>query len=68
MNQETTELQRQLLEVVGFYRGILLDSVEQALGEDANWKHVRSRLLKCLGDSGLEGRIREIINNQGGAR
>jgi hypothetical protein len=66
------EILRQLLEVVSFYKGIVLDSVEQACGEDTNWTYIRSRLLKAFGDRGMEGRIREIINtelnDQGGAQ
>lgn len=51
-----------LLETIEFYRGLVLDSVELELGESPQWKRLRSRLLKILGDRGLEGRINEILN------
>jgi hypothetical protein len=55
------ELERGLLEVVDFYRGLILDMVEQELGGTDNWSFLRSRLLKAMGDRGLVGRLREVI-------
>ena len=59
------ELQQRLIkstvEIVDFYRGIVLDTVEQELGSSANWSFIRARLLKALGDRGLSGRLRESI-------
>jgi hypothetical protein len=51
----------ELLEAIGLYRGFILDSVEQELSDSPRWTYLRSRLLKCFGDRGLEGRIKEII-------
>ena len=55
-------LERRLLDVVDQYRSMIIDPIEQELGGSANWPYLRSRLLKALGDRGLAGRIREIIN------
>lgn len=54
-------IERQLVEIIDFYRGLILDSVEQELGGSDNWTFVRSRLLKALGDRGLVGRVRQIV-------
>jgi hypothetical protein len=56
----------QLLEVVDFYRGLILDAVEQEIGRSDNWTFVRARLLKALGDHGLVGRIRQILTTEFG--
>lgn len=62
-NTETKKdrLERGLLEILDFYRGLVLDTVEQELGGDGNWQFVRARLLKAFGDRGLAGRIRELL-------
>ncbi len=52
---------REIFETVNFYRGLILDLIEQELSESKNWSYVRSRLLKALGDKGLEGRLRSIL-------
>lgn len=51
----------QLIETIGFYRGLVLDAVEPDLRDNPNWKYVRARLLKIFGERGLEHRIREIM-------
>ncbi|OFZ20065.1 MAG: hypothetical protein A2X94_09125 [Bdellovibrionales bacterium GWB1_55_8] len=51
-----------LLEIIDFYRSIILDMVEQEIGTSPNWKFTRSRLLKALGDRGLAGRVREVLS------
>jgi hypothetical protein len=73
MKPETQKenLERGLLEVVDFYRGLILDMIEQELGGSANWPFLRGRLLKALGDRGLVGRMKEVIGvelNKGGAQ
>ena len=59
-------IEGQLLEVVDFYRGLILDIVEQELGCTDNWTFVRSRLLKTLGDRGLVGKIKELLSKEFG--
>lgn len=71
-NNETVgvRLDRRLSEVIDFYRGLILDAVEQELGAEPNWPFLRGRLLKSMGDRGLAGKVREIISSelgQGGA-
>jgi len=58
------QLLRRLLEVVDQYRSMILDPVEQEVGDSPNWKFLRSRLLKALGDRGLSGRIVEILDDE----
>lgn len=53
--------ERSLLEVVDFYRGLVLDMVEQELAGSKSWPYLRARLLKALGDRGLVGRLSEVI-------
>ena len=54
---------REIFETINFYRGLILDLIEQELSESKNWSYVRSRLLKALGDKGLEGRLRSILES-----
>jgi hypothetical protein len=51
-----------VIEVVDFYRGMVLDIAEHELGTADSWHFVRGRLLKALGDRGLTGKIRDILS------
>lgn len=42
----------------------ILDLVEQEMYGSQKWDFVRSRLLRYLGESGLERRIAEIISKE----
>lgn len=57
-------LERSLLETLDFYRGVILDLSEQSHGESPEWPFVRNRLLKALGERGLGGRIKEVLNSE----
>lgn len=59
-------IEKNIKETISFYRAIILDLVEQECGEQKNWKFIRGRLLKALGESGLEGRLISIIKNDFG--
>jgi hypothetical protein len=49
-------------EIFALYRGILLDAIEQELGDTPNWQFLRGRLLKFLSpERGLEARIIEVL-------
>lgn len=52
----------QAKEVIGMYRGILLDGLEIRIGETKEWPHVRAMVLKVFGDRGMEGKILEILD------
>ncbi len=52
-----SEIQTRIQEIMDFYRGVILDAVEQEIGESRQWLFLRSRLLKALGDRGLGGKI-----------
>ncbi len=63
---EPCELQRienQILETIDFYRGIILDGVQIEISDPARWERIRSRLLKALGERGLEGRTKAILSS-----
>lgn len=64
MSNQNKVLEQRILEVVDQYRSMILDPCEQELGGSKNWKYLRSRLLKCLGDRGLAGRISQIFAEQ----
>ena len=54
--------QNQIKETMSLYRGLILDSAEDALENDpVVWGRLRNRLLKILGDRGLEKRLLEIV-------
>ena len=57
-------LERRLLDVIDQYRSMILDPIEQELGSNPNWKYLRGRLLKALGDRGISGRIVEVLNSE----
>ncbi|MBK8204972.1 MAG: hypothetical protein IPK68_22640 [Bdellovibrionales bacterium] len=61
MYQNTSTKNHQIIETINFYRGLILDLVEVEMAETQNWPAVRSRLLRLLGDKGLEGRVRVIL-------
>ncbi len=67
-NPKKRNLERRLLEVVDQYRSMIMDPIEQELGDNPNWMYIRSRLLKALGDRGLSGRITEILESEFGTR
>lgn len=50
-------------EIIGFYRGLVLDGIEAEIGEEPSWKYIRGRVLKAFGESGLEGKIVALIKN-----
>lgn len=56
--------EKKIKEVFSFYRGLILDLLEQELGDQKNWNFIRARILKILSqDRGLEFKILEIINS-----
>ena len=53
----------QIQETFSFYRGLIMDLLEQDYGTQTNWQFVRNRLLKILSaNRGLEGKIIEILD------
>lgn len=52
----------QVIEAISFYRSMILDVVEIQIGDTPCWQSTRGKFLRALGDRGLEGRIREILN------
>ncbi len=65
-NENDQQLERQLMDVIDQYRSFIIDPIEQEMEGNPNWLYLRARLLKALGDRGLAGRIREILNSQAG--
>ena len=62
-HQEIQQLEEHTVEAIDYYRGILLDLWEQKLGGSSHWDDHRNRVLKALGDRGLQGRIRVIMKS-----
>ena len=63
MLENNQNAQRQLLDALSYYRGLILDATEQEMGDSPRWKLLRSRLLKYLGERGLEAKIKEVTSN-----
>lgn len=61
MDQRHISLFNDLLRALALYRGLVIDAVEPELSSSPTWPYVRTRLLNCFGQRGLEGRIREIF-------
>lgn len=61
MVQQNKKQTDRLLEVVGFYRGMVLDACEQEMSDSTRWQFLRSRLLKLFGSRGFESKILEIM-------
>lgn len=65
MNQiKTQKLEDNLRATIGLYRGLVLDACEAELANQQQWSYLRSRLLKLLGDRGLEGKIFAILKDE----
>jgi len=61
---ETTLSEHEINDILNHYRhfrGLVVDAVEQELGESSRWQFLRSRLLRYLGESGLEGKLRQCL-------
>lgn len=67
MNQvDPMDLKQQIKAILGLYRGLLLDAVESEYGDNqVSWRFVRGRLLKLLGDRGLEAALLKIAEYGG---
>lgn len=61
MTWEQVEKFKRVRSIVQQIRDLILADVELEIGDSPRWPHVRSRLLKYLGDRGLEGRIVEVL-------
>lgn len=62
MSIDNTGIAEQAIRALGFYRRLIIDSLEQDLIDSPNWKYVRGRVLRALGENGLEGQLRNILN------
>lgn len=51
-----------VIEIVSFYRGAIMDAVEFEMGQGSDeWRALRPRLLKLLGQGGLERKLRDAL-------
>lgn len=56
------QLEQEILLAINACRATVLDTCELELGvRPSSWKFIRSRLLRCFGDRGLSGKVREIL-------
>lgn len=56
----TTQQSKKAATIIMHYRGLILDGLEVYYADDPAWPRVRNLVLRCLGQSGLEGKILEI--------
>ena len=68
INPNKKRLEERILDVIDQYRSMILDPIEQEVGKSPNWPYLRGRLLKALGDRGIVGRIKEILNSEFGTQ
>ncbi len=61
MKLNSGQLSLRFSETFDFYRGLILETFEQEVGDQHNWPIIRSRVLRCMGDRGLEGKLRELF-------
>lgn len=57
--------EHELTELFGLYsdhRSLILDTVEQELKDSPRWPFIRSRLLRYLGESGFEGKLKRLFH------
>lgn len=64
MSQNNQTILVLLLRALADARSRIIDSVEQEVGDSPRWPVLRSRILKYLGDRGLEARVNEILSGQ----
>lgn len=57
----STDKERKLRELLDYYQGLMLETLEYDLSEHPKWAHFRSRVLRIFGHRGLEPRLRELI-------
>lgn len=56
-----TDLENEVKQIFDLYRGMILDSAEEAI-DPKQWEYSRRRLLKLLSqDRGLEAKVLKII-------
>lgn len=51
----------EVIAALSLYRSLVLDLAEQNVGQQENWPSFRTHLLGLLGEKGLLGRIRVIL-------
>ena len=50
-----------IIALCDFYRGLILDTVEESMRGMNEWTRTRITLLRLLGDKGLDGKLRDIL-------
>lgn len=53
-------LSKKASEIIDFYRGLIIDAVESDVTKE-QWAKIRPRLLKAMGDRGLEKKILDLL-------
>jgi hypothetical protein len=61
-----SDIEYEVIKAMDLYRGLILDALELRLKERQDWKQIRSNMLKLLGNSGLEDRLRRIVREENG--
>jgi hypothetical protein len=51
----------QLFQAIDLARTAIIDTVALELEDNPHWESVRNRLLRIMGDRGLEGQVRSLL-------
>jgi hypothetical protein len=67
---EITHVQiKEIENIIGWYRSSLLEAIEELFGSTPEWPQARSKILRALGDKGIQGKVREsLIASKSGAQ
>lgn len=58
-------LEEKILEAISDCRTRVMDIANVELGHSPRWQLLRKQVLKCFGDRGVEGRVRELFRLHG---
>lgn len=61
-NKDQTSIESKLLIEVSKCRSVVLDIIELELGNEPNWRILRSKILKAFGERGLSGKVIETLS------
>lgn len=47
--------------IIEWYRSVILEAVEEEYGTTDGWPGIRRKLLRALGDRGLDGKMKHLL-------
>lgn len=60
-DHQDSKISSEVFAALALYRSLILDLAEQTVGRQENWPSFRTHLLGLLGEKGLFGRLRVIL-------